>query len=467
MEKFQILILDDDRLIAEKIAIILNGQNFSTIISHTPSHAIQILQTKKIDFLVCDVFLPEINGLEMLSKVKKEFPQIEVIIISAHGNMETVIEAMRLGAKDYIKKPLSRKDLLNSLRRTARYIKSTPGVLNKCRDGSLLPTSLVNKIGVDFIGCSKAMHKIRSMALLAAREKHVNVLITGENGTGKEIVAQIIHYGSERNQHNFCPVNSAAIPESLLESEFFGHTKGSFTGATEDKKGCFEMAHKGTLFLDEISEMPAPLQAKLLRAIEEKKIKPVGGQKEIVVDFRVISATNSHIYHLIESGKLRTDLFHRLNTLMIHIPPLRERPEDIIPLINYFAIKQSQIRNCSKPIIQPDVFKKLKKYQFPGNVRELRNMVERAFIMSNGKEIEVGNLLRHNNQEQTEKKPVNYNIEQNEKKLIAYALIQSNNNNTTAAKMLGISRDTLIRKKKKYNISPLGNNFNNNQYQTQ
>lgn len=465
MAKFQILILDDDRLITEKIAIILNGQNFSTIIAHKPSHALQILQTIKIDFLVCDVFLPEMNGLEMLSKVKKKFPQVEVVLISAHGNMETVIEALRLGAIDYIKKPLNRKDLLNALRRTARYIKSMPGVLDKCRDGSLLPSSLVNKIGVDFIGCSKAMHKIRSMALLAAREKHVNVMITGENGTGKEIVAQIIHYGSARNQYNFYPINSAAIPEALLESEFFGHKKGSFTGAIEEKKGCFEMAHKGTLFLDEISEMPAPLQAKLLRAIEEKKIKPVGGQKEIAVDFRIISATNSRIDNLIQSRKLRTDLFHRLNTLMIHIPPLRQRPEDIEPLINYFITKQSQLRKCSKPFIQPDIYEKLKKYHFPGNVRELKNMVERAFIMSNGKEIEFSYFHSQNAYEQSEKKPKNYNIKENEKKLIAYALLQSNNNNTIAAKLLGISRDTLIRKKRKYKMMTLANNHFNNNYQ--
>jgi len=186
-----------------------------------------------------------------------------------------------------------------------------------------------------------------------------------------------------------------------------------------------------------------------------------------VVDFRIISATNSRIDNLIQSGKLRTDLFHRLNTLMIHIPPLRQRPEDIEPLINHFIAKHTQIRNCSKPFIQPEIYEKLKKYYFPGNVRELRNMVERALIMSNGKELEISNFHIQNNHEQTERKPDNYNIEENEKKLIAYALMQSNNNNTIAAKMLGISRDTLIRKKRKYNITPLANNLFNNHYRAQ
>ncbi len=454
MEKFSILILDEDKNYTETISSILVEHNFITHIAQTPTQALNYLASSNVDFFILDVFQPDLNGLQLVAEVKKSYPNVEVIIISSRGNVDNVFEGGFINSLDYIKKPNNKNKLFNALERSRDQLKQYPFELIAKDHGSLIPEEIKNKIGRDFIGCSKAMYKVRGLALLAAKEKDVNVLITGENGTGKEIIAQVIHYGSSRRNNKFCPINSAAIPESLIESEFFGHKKGSYTGAIEDKKGCFELADKGTLFLDEISEMPFALQAKLLRAIEEKKIKPIGGDREMEVDFRVISATNCKIEDLIKKQKLRIDLFYRLNTFIINIPPLRSRPEDIEPLVNYFLKTIASAKNIKIPEIKPEVFRLLQTYDYPGNIRELRNMIERAIIISNGRELKSKDF----HFEQYKKDSVfnidSCNIEENEKKLIIYALDQTNNNNTNAARLLGISRDTLIRKRKKYLIDP-------------
>jgi transcriptional regulator with PAS, ATPase and Fis domain len=329
-------------------------------------------------------------------------------------------------------------------------VKKVPGTSK----WSLIPEGLIRSTGREFIGRSNKIRKVLKLALLAAAEKDINVLITGENGTGKEIIARIIHHTSDRKVRQFYPVNCAAIPESLIESEFFGHKKGTFTGAIEDRKGCFELVDGGTLFLDEISEMPFGLQAKLLRAIEEKKIKPLGSTREINCNFRIISATNYHPEKLLENKKLRPDLFHRLSTFIIHIPPLRERRQDITPLTCFFAQQITERRQEKKRFIHPEVFPLLKSYGFPGNVRELRNLVERAMLVSENGPLKPEHFLlpRAGNGHEKDQED-NLNMEEHERKLIVNALIQCNSNITHAAKLLGISRDTLIRKKKKYNIA--------------
>jgi DNA-binding NtrC family response regulator len=454
MEKFNILILDEDKNYTEIISRILVEHNFITYTAHSTVQAIDYLATSKVDFFILDVFQPNLDGLQLVSTVKKDHPNVEMIIISSRGSIDNIFKGGNINSIDYIKKPKNKNALFNALERSRDQLKQFPYELIPMQQGSLIPDQIKEKIGRDFIGCSKAMYKVRSLALLAAREKDVNVLITGENGTGKEIIAQVIHYGSARSANKFCPINSAAIPESLIESEFFGHKKGSYTGAIDDKKGCFEMADKGTLFLDEISEMPYNLQAKLLRAIEEKKIKPIGSDQELKVDFRVISATNCKMEDLTNKQKLRIDLFYRLNTFIINIPPLRARPEDIKPLVNYFTRRIALSKNINVPEIQPEVYHHLQNYDYPGNVRELRNMVHRAIIISNGKLLKVKDFHFQQFKKTENLKIETCNIEENEKKLICHALQQTNNNNTKAAKLLGISRDTLLRKKKRYHIDP-------------
>jgi len=310
---------------------------------------------------------------------------------------------------------------------------------------SLISKDLEQRIDKDFIGNSKAIKFILKDTLNSAKYKDTNVMITGESGTGKEIIARIIHYASSRKDYGFYPINCSAIPETLLESEFFGHKKGTFTGAISDKKGLFELAHKGTLFLDEIADMPLALQAKLLRVIEEKKVKKIGNNEEVFVDVRIIAATNKNIEELIENKNFRLDLYHRINTIIIEIPALRERTEDIEPLFNHFVEQFSKKFNITKLKIKSDLINLLKTYSFPGNVRELKNLVERALIICENNILDescfplINKKIPGNN-------VINFNISQNEDSLIKAALKKTNNNQTEAAKILGISRHTLMRR---------------------
>lgn len=316
---------------------------------------------------------------------------------------------------------------------------------------SLISKELEQRIETNFIGESKAIRNISKETLNAAKYKDTNVLITGESGTGKEIISRIIHFASERKNHGFFPVNCAAIPETLLESEFFGHKKGTFTGAVEDKKGLFELAHKGTLFLDEIADMPLALQAKLLRAIEEKKIKKIGYEEEIAVDVRIIATTNQDINQLVHKKEFRLDLYHRLNTVIIDIPPLRERPEDIEPLVKHFIEIFVQKINKMNPRIDRQLFDFLRNYDFPGNVRELKNLVERAMIICDNNILDEKCFPLINSPAGFER-ITSFNIKQNEEKLIKAALLETNYNQSRAATILGISRHTLIRRIAELNI---------------
>lgn len=394
--------------------------------------------------------LPGMNGLDVLEKVKEEYPETEVIMISGYGDMEMVIKAMRRGASDFIRKPFQVMDIQVAVERTGKFVQLQKKLTTAENRGSLVSKELEGIIEKDFIGESNAIKKVLQIALKAAKDKDVNVLITGENGTGKEIISRIIHYGSPRVKQVFAPVNSSAIPSTLLESEFFGHVKGAFTDAREDKKGYFELANQGTLFLDEIADMPFALQAKLLRAIEENKIKKVGSNKEIPVDVRIISATNKNIEELICQDKFRIDLYHRINTIEINIPPLRKRPEDIKPLLTHFVKSFSQKKNLPTPKISTSLITKLQSYHFPGNVRELRNMVERALILLEGDELLPEDFpLKGENAKKTFQNET-LCIEQHEQYLIKEALKRCDMNQTHAAELLCISRDALKRKIKKY-----------------
>jgi len=453
-QKIKILILDDEKEFTEELYEFFQNSGFEAYEANTESEAQILLTGHEIDLLILDVRLPGVNGLDVLKDVKLRFPFMEVIVVSAHGDMDTVIKAMRLGAFDYLRKPFRHIDIQIAIERTQRYLQMQQKLKQMEERNSLISKTLEEKIDRQFIGVSPQIREVFDKAMTAANYPGANVLITGESGTGKENIARIIHYSSQRKENLFCAVNSSAITESLLESEFFGHKKGSFTGAINDKMGYFEASNQGTLFLDEIADMPFGLQAKILRATEEKVITRVGDTKPIKTDFRIISATNHDIDKSVEEKKFRLDLLHRLNTLHIHIPPLRQHPEDIRPLLTYFVDTFRVSFNKPSLKISDEVFDLLKKYPFPGNVRELKNLTERAIILCKSTTLGVTDFpvkVTARKKLSTDSETVNLKI--NEIVLVRRALKNTGFNQKVAADLLGISRDALIRKMKKYDIA--------------
>jgi len=452
-EKIKILILDDEKQFTEELSGFFVGSDYESFEANTAAEGRKVLVDHEIDLLILDVRLPGVNGLDILKEVKVTYPNMEVIIISAHGDMDTVIKAMRLGAFDYLRKPFRFIDIQIAIERTQKYLQMHRKLKKMEEKNSLISKTLESKIDRQFIGVSPQIMKVFEQAVTAAEYAEANVLITGESGTGKENIARIIHYSSSRKDNLFCAVNSSAITESLLESEFFGHKKGSFTGAISDKMGFFEVCNHGTLFLDEIADMPFNLQAKILRATEEKVITRVGDTNPVHTDFRIISATNHDLERNVEEKKFRLDLLHRLNTLHIHIPALRERPQDIRPLLDHFVDLYSVRFKKPKVEISKEVYDALLRYEFPGNVRELKNMVERAIILSKGNILGLDDFpIKHHNMLSSETKAENVNLKSNEIIIIQKALQSVKYNQSAAADMLGITRDALIRKMKKYNI---------------
>jgi DNA-binding NtrC family response regulator len=452
MTKLNVLVLDDEKRFTEELNEFLQNSGFQTYEANTGAQGLSILKKQSIDLLILDVRLPGVNGLDILKEVKAKYPNMEVIVVSAHGDMDTVIKAMRLGAIDYLRKPFRHIDIRIAIERTEKFLLLQQKLKQMEDKNSLISKNLEERIERHFIGISSQIKEVLDMAMTASEFPDTNVLITGESGTGKENIARIIHFASKRKDNIFCAVNSSAVTDSLLESEFFGHKKGSFTGALTDKKGFFETSDGGTLFLDEIADMPMNLQAKMLRAIEEKKVTRVGETTPIATDFRIISATNHMLDKLVDEKRFRLDLIHRLNTLHIHLPPLRERPEDIEPLLLYFAEDFSRKLNKPSPIIDESVIQLLQSYTFPGNVRELKNMTERAIILSKGGKIGISDFPVKAKSEQTGEAP-KLNLDENEAKLIRIALHNCNNNQIAAASILGIQRMALARKMQKYNIS--------------
>ena len=454
MNKLTVLVLDDEKRFTEELTEFLENSGFLTYEANSGAQGLSLLKKQPIDLLILDVRLPGVNGLDILKEVKVKYPNMEVIIVSAHGDMDTVIKAMRSGAIDYLRKPFRHIDIRIAIERTEKFLLLQRKMKQMEEKNSLISKNLEERIERHFIGISPQIKEVLEMAMTASKYPDTNVLITGDSGTGKENIARIIHFASKRKENIFCAVNSSAVTDSLMESEFFGHKKGSFTGALTDKKGFFETSDEGTLFLDEIADMPMNLQAKMLRAIEEKKITRVGETLPIATDFRIISATNHILDELVEDKRFRLDLIHRLNTLHIHIPTLKERPEDIEPLLLYFAEDFS--RKLNKPNIQIDkeVFQNLMSYTFPGNVRELKNMTERAIILSKGATLGVKDFpVKKKSKSTQNKENPELNLKKNEEELIKIALNNCNNNQIAAANALGIQRMALARKIQKYNIS--------------
>jgi DNA-binding NtrC family response regulator len=458
-KKLNILVVDDETRVLDEIGEFLTSKGYQIFTSVSAAGVFDILKETTIDIIILDIKLPKTSGLDVLEQVKKTWPDIEVIMISGHGDMNTVIEAMRKGATDYFQKPFRLLDINNAILRTHRFIEVNNKLKTAENDLEILSAKLLENIGSQLLGESKSMRKLKEKMARVAAAPNTSVLILGESGTGKELVAHGIHYMSKRNKQTFYSVNCSAIPESLFESEFFGHKKGSFTGAHEDKAGWFEIANNGTLFLDEISDMPLNQQAKLLRVLEERKVSKVGSRKSIDVDVRVIAASNQNLEKLADENKFRLDLFHRLSIFTIEIPPLRDRRSDIPLLLDYYVKQYAKIMEKEVSGIDEQVVEMLSEHLFPGNVRQLKNMVEKAVILSDSKILQPEHFDSNKQVAKAKEESStafsengNFDLEENEKRLIMRALQESGNNKAKASALLNITWQALDRRLKKYEI---------------
>ena len=442
-----ILIVDDEDIVRKSCVRILSPEGYTLETAKNAGDALKKLNNKTFDLVLTDLVMPDVTGIDLLKKIKEEWPETEVIIITGYGTVKTAVDALKYGAYDYIEKPFTPDALVNAVGRCLEKKRLlTENIRLKQEIHALY--SLDN-----IIGASKEMQKVfKLMATVASTGS--TVLITGESGTGKELVARGIHYNSARREQPFIVVDCGTIPENLMESELFGHTKGSFTGAIATEKGVLEAANGGTVFLDEIGDLSIGLQSKLLRVLEDQEIRPVGGTQSIKVDLRFISATNKDIENAVKGGTFREDLFYRLNVIPIDIPPLRERIEDILPLCDYFIEKHSK-RFGRNPIrLTDDAMKMFISYHWPGNVRELEHVIERAVILEYGKKIGISSLpaeVISRPREMLSPKGI-VRLEDMERQLIQSALRFFNGRRDSAARALGISTATLWRKLKKYNL---------------
>lgn len=448
----KILIIDDDPVYRRLSSSILR-ERFTVYTAETPSAGFETLKAEKIDYVICDYRLPQMDGLSVLDRIKTDYPHIEVIMVSDAGNMDTVIEALRRGAVDYFKKPFTPADIWMSIEKTQRFSKLKKDFQSEKNKNNQLKQWVDKELGLQMMGQSSVIEEVKSQMRLVARTPDTSVLIIGESGTGKELVARGIHNMSTRREELFGAVNMSAIPESLFESEFFGHKKGSFTGAIADKAGWFETTDKGSLFLDEIGDMPHNLQVKLLRVLEEKKYVKVGNQKEQTFDIRIIAATNKSLEEISNPKVFRTDLFHRIGTFIIHLPPLRERKEDIPVLVNYFVEQFSEKMAKTNIQVAPEVNALLQSYNFPGNIRELRNLIERAVILCKDNVIKVENFSIINKLAHCSPLEENYDLQEIEKRAIIKALESSGNDQAEAARRLNIDCKSLSKKIKQYGLS--------------
>jgi two-component system response regulator HydG len=448
-----ILVVDDDRAHRTMLRTLLGGWGYSVEEADDGARAIERVHEKPYDLVLMDVRMVEMSGLEALPEIKRFNPAIPVIIMTAYSSVETAVAALKKGAYDYLTKPLDFDELRLALERAMDH-----GRLKE--ENRALKESLGKGFNTgEIIGRSRAMVELlETVAMVAPTE--ATVLITGESGTGKELIAGAIHFNSPRRENHFIKVNCAAITETLLESELFGHEKGAFTGADRRKEGRFKLAHGGSLFLDEISEMSVAMQAKLLRVLQEKEIQRVGGEEVIKVDVRVMAATNKDLREEIEAGRFREDLYYRLNVLTLPVPALRQRAEDIPLLAQHFL--ETFAEKNRKPIkgFSPQAMDRMVRYNWPGNVRELMNAVERSVILCRSEYIsEVDfplSVLDATAQEQEmvkgEEMPVDLPLEEVEKVTILNTLESAGGNKSETARRLGITRRTLHKKLKKYGV---------------
>jgi two-component system nitrogen regulation response regulator NtrX len=459
-----ILIIDDEPGIRKTLASILEDEHYQVYTTEDAVMGMELLDRQTINLIFLDVLLPHIGGLEALERIRAKWPAIEVVMISGHANVDMAVRAVKLGAFDFLEKPLSLDKVLTVCRNALT-------VQNLREENRELKKNL--KAGDTLIGHSPAIEKVRKLIRQAAAS-NARILITGENGTGKELAARAVHRLSSRADKPFVEVNCAAMPDTLIETELFGHEKGAFTDAVSSRKGRFEMADQGTLFLDEIGDMSLTAQAKVLRVIQEQKIERIGGEKTIDTDVRIVAATGKDLEKECQKGRFRQDLFFRLNVIPIHIPPLRERTEDILLILYHFLNELG----VEKPELEEDVLKLLISYPWPGNVRELKNLAERITVMGDGKALKAdflrgllqasatrggaGNEKKEKNQEQnTLQNQFSANIldlsyaearELFEKCYLEYHLSQNDGIITKAAEAIGIYPSNLHAKLRKYGL---------------
>ena len=456
MAQRTILVADDDASIRSLLKQLLSDEGYSVVEATTGTEVVEKVKDTNPDLVIMDVRMPELDGIEALSKLKVSSPKTSVLIMTAFGSSNNAIRAMELGAFDYITKPFELDKISHTVKRVIEYRDLTSEV-QVLRDeiSSLVQTERI-------VGNSPAMQEVYKTVGKVAKAD-ATVLITGESGTGKELVAEALHYNSNRRSGPIVKVSCAALPETLLEAELFGHEKGSFTGAMTQRRGRFEMADKGTIFLDEIGEMSLPMQTKLLRVLQERKIERVGSSLPIKVDIRIICATNKDLQRQVEQQKFRDDLFYRLNVINIHMPPLRDRKEDIPALVEHFLAKHRYSATAQPAAISEEALKRLMEYDWPGNVRELENVVERAVVLSRGqiitsRELPFGDHEAGEHDEDggdevsVEKSFFKKSVAQFEKDLIMKALRDATGNRSKAAEMLGIYRRLLYAKIKEYGL---------------
>jgi two-component system, NtrC family, response regulator len=450
-----ILIVDDEKNYLVVLEALLGNEGYEIVTTDNAREAVRSVRESDLDLVITDMKMPGMSGMELLEECKKIRPELPVIMMTAYGTIEMAVEAMKKKAYDYITKPFNNEELKLIIKKALENYRLT-------KENRLLSEALSDRYKYgNIIGKSKPMLKIYDLIGKVAQSR-ASVFITGPSGPGKELIAKAVHYNSPRKDRPFISINCGALTETLLESELFGHDKGAFTGAVAMKKGRFEVADSGTLFLDEVGDMPAPLQVKLLRVLQEMEFERVGGTRTIKVDVRVLSASNRNIKEDVANNLFREDLFYRLNVMEIEVPPLHERVDDIPLLVKHFIEKYREDKGKNKIELSPEAWKALYTYTWPGNVRELENVIERAVVLNPEGAITPEDLPEEVTGAEAEfdverlvpsNVPLPDALEQIEEKMIRRALKQCNNVQAHAAKMLGITKSLIQHKLKKYKIT--------------
>lgn len=447
MSRANVLVVEDEELMRVILRKLLEEESYRVLTADSAETALEIFTTEEIDITLTDIRMTGMDGLELLDQLKAIDGEALVIIMTAYSSVDSAIAALRKGAYDYVTKPFVNEDLLQTVRNALRQ-------RELFRENRNLRRQLDSRYSfAEIIGNSASLQAVfRLVEKVSAT--NASILISGESGTGKELIARAIHHHSLRANKPFVAINCGALPESLLESELFGHTKGAFTDARADKKGLFRSAEGGTIFLDEIGEMPTVLQVKLLRALQEHEVTPVGASVPVKFDARIIAATNLNLEEKVLQGNFREDLFYRLNVIEIYLPPLRERREDIPLLVKYFVTKIAQEQNAPEKSFAKSALNALINHNWQGNIRELQNAVERAFILS-GDEIDLESLPPKVRNTQTgfemrDPDGLRPTLEEVERRYVLEILNQANQDKTLAAEILGIDLSTLYRKLKRY-----------------